>query len=273
MAGLGGHLSRPGWVASSLPFCRRREQGLCIRRVLWEWVPRAFRYPGLQYVLWCPWGSNWCPWGKGPRTQHRDHRWAEEQEARSPTWFGERHHTGEVAPGWPQWAAERTASVKTFTGTTKLSQPHLHLGATLFCHLHPLLSGSPGRWGWPRVHPPQDVLAEGRKGVLLVVPKDFKYNRLALDVFNEGLGHLHGNLEEKEPAVAQFSWEKDAASNSTGEVGQCKPVQSPTSLTSIPFPMGTLPIMKSQPFWVESCSFWSFSRTSTLSKVGLAGWL
>lgn len=95
----------------------------------------------------------------------------------------------------------------------------------------------PRSWGWPRVHPPQDVLAEGWKGVLLVVPKDFKYNRLALDVFNEGLSHLHGNLEEKEPAVAQFSWEKDAASNSTGEVRWCKPIRSPASLTH-PLPCG-----------------------------------
>lgn len=137
MAGLGGQLSCPGWAASSLPLRRRREQGLCIHQVLWEWVPRAFGHSGLQYVFWCP-------WGRGPCTQHRDHRWAEEQEARFPTWFGERHHTGEVAPGWPQRAAERPALVKTLTGTTELSQPHLCLGATLSCHLHPPFSGSPG---------------------------------------------------------------------------------------------------------------------------------
>lgn len=38
MAGLGGQLSCPGRAASSLPLRRRREQGLCIRQVLWEWV-------------------------------------------------------------------------------------------------------------------------------------------------------------------------------------------------------------------------------------------
>lgn len=73
--------------------------------------------------------------------------------------------------------------------------------------------------------------------MLLIVPKDFKYNRLALDVFNEGLGHLHGDLKEKDPLMAQFSWERDAAGNSTREVGECKPVQSPASLTH-PLPPG-----------------------------------
>lgn len=57
--------------------------------------------------------------------------------------------------------------------------------------------------------------------MLLIVPKDFKYNWLALDVLNEGLGHLHSDLEEKEPLMAQSSWEMDAASNSTSEVGGC----------------------------------------------------
>lgn len=46
-------------------------------------------------------------------------------------------------------------------------------------------------------HPPENVLAEGWEGVLLVVPEDLKYNRLALDVFDEGLGHLHSNLRER----------------------------------------------------------------------------
>lgn len=31
--------------------------------------------------------------------------------------------------------------------------------------------------------------------------------------------------------------------------------------------------MKSQPFWVEGKGFWFFPNTSTLSMVGLAGWL
>lgn len=46
-------------------------------------------------------------------------------------------------------------------------------------------------------HPPENVLAEGWEGVLLVVPEDLKYNWLALDVFDEGLGHLHSNLRER----------------------------------------------------------------------------
>lgn len=41
---------------------------------------------------------------------------------------------------------------------------------------------------------PEHVLAEGREWVLLVVAEDLEHDGLALDVFDEGLGHLHGNL-------------------------------------------------------------------------------
>lgn len=100
--------------------------------------------------------------------------------------------------------------------------------------------------------------------MLLVVPEDFKYNWLALDVFNERLGHLHGNLEEKEPLMVQFSWERDAAGNSAGEAGGCKPVWSSASLTyPLPHGLGMLvptktAAKKSQHFQVEGSGFWSF---------------
>lgn len=77
--------------------------------------------------------------------------------------------------------------------------------------------------------------------MLLVVPKDFKYNWLALDVLNEGLRHLHSNLEEKEPLMVQFNWKRDTTSDSTREMGGCKPVQSSASLTHL------LPRMLSPP--------------------------
>lgn len=41
---------------------------------------------------------------------------------------------------------------------------------------------------------PEHVLAEGREWVLLVVAEDLEHDGLALDVLDEGLGHLHGNL-------------------------------------------------------------------------------
>lgn len=46
--------------------------------------------------------------------------------------------------------------------------------------------------------------------MLLIVPKNFKYNRLALDVLDEGLGHLHSNLREKEHATTLPGLERDA---------------------------------------------------------------
>lgn len=45
--------------------------------------------------------------------------------------------------------------------------------------------------------------------MLLIVPKNFKYNRLALDVLNEGLGHLHSNLREKKHAAMLPGLERD----------------------------------------------------------------
>lgn len=241
-----GWPSEPSRVGSLLPATPQEvRRGLCISRVLREWAPRAFGCSGLLYVLWCPWGPNWSPWGRGPCTQHGDHGQGEEQEARSPTWFGEWHHTGEVTPGWPQRAAERTSSVKASTGPLNWANHAYALGPPppttcppfLWVSRKPAAAGAPvaprGQ-GRPRVCPPQDILAERWEGVLLVVPKDFKYNRLALDVFNEGLRHLHSDLEEKELSMVQFTWEKDAASNSTREVGGAS-LSDPPHLSLIPF--------------------------------------
>lgn len=110
--------------------------------------------------------------------------------------------------------------------------------------------------------------------MLLVVPKDFKYNWLALDVLNEGLGHLHSDLEEKEPLMVQSGWERDAARNNTGEVGGCQISCIPHPPPSL-WPRDSLPTKtttkKSQPFWVGGSGFWSFPPVSTLSKVALTG--
>lgn len=114
MVELGVHLSHPGRAASSPPLQGRQEGGFASAGCQ---VPKAYRCSGPQHVWWYPRGPKWSPWGRGLCTQHRDHRRAEDQEVTSPTWFGERHHTGEVAPRWPQRAAERTASVKASTGT------------------------------------------------------------------------------------------------------------------------------------------------------------
>lgn len=44
---------------------------------------------------------------------------------------------------------------------------------------------------------PVKILSLQMEWVLLVVPKDLEHNGLALDVFDEGLGHLYRNLNEK----------------------------------------------------------------------------
>lgn len=45
---------------------------------------------------------------------------------------------------------------------------------------------------------PEHVLAEGWERMLLVVTEDLKHDGLALDVLDEGLGHLHCNLAGEE---------------------------------------------------------------------------
>lgn len=118
-AGLGGQPCQPGQVAPALLPCRRREGGFATAGCCGNGGQ------GLSGALSC---STFCggPGEGDPGPQHRGHWQAEEPEARCPTWLGERHHTGEVAPGRPQRAAERISSVKASMGTP---QPCLHPGA------------------------------------------------------------------------------------------------------------------------------------------------
>lgn len=128
-AGLGGRPCRPGQVAPALPPCRRQEGGFA--------SARSCRH-GCQGLSGALSRSMFCgaPGEGDPAPQHRGHWQAEEPEARCPTWLGERHHTGEVAPGRPQRAAERISLVKASTGTPKPGQPCLRPGATP-SHPHP----------------------------------------------------------------------------------------------------------------------------------------
>lgn len=177
--------------------------------------------PGAVPLRPCP-ASTWQEGaGSGVQQGTQSAAWGlqERGRTRSPTWLGERHHTGEVAPGWPQWAAERTGSDESTRSRNWIWGPQIRPGATVLCTpVKPGCSPSPaprhqGKAERPargRGHPPEDVLAERREGVLLIVPKNFKYNRLALDVLDEGLGHLHSNLREKEHATALPGLERDA---------------------------------------------------------------
>lgn len=84
------------------------------------------------------------------------------------------------------------------TGPNLDHPPPCNLGARSAVPAWP--RGTRGKHNEPHVihtHSPEDILAEGWEGMLLVVPKHLKYNRLALDVFDEGLGHLHSNLRER----------------------------------------------------------------------------
>lgn len=51
---------------------------------------------------------------------------------------------------------------------------------------------------------PEHILAKRWEWVLLVVAEDLKHNGLALDVLDEGLGHLHRNLEGEEGKYGSY---------------------------------------------------------------------
>lgn len=44
---------------------------------------------------------------------------------------------------------------------------------------------------------PDQVFAERREGLFLIVPKHLEDDGLSLDVLHEGLGHLHCDLREE----------------------------------------------------------------------------
>lgn len=81
---------------------------------------------------------------------------------------------------------------------------------------------------------PEHILAKRWEWVLLVVAEDLKHNGLALDVLDEGLGHLHRNLEGEEGKYGSYLKMFCVRESTVFWAQTAAPIPAMTSLGGVP---------------------------------------